>query len=416
MSADAFTKEKFEAMIAMLDKDGDGTVSDQEFFAVWKDMNSGQFSGDEAALNAAAAAQWKIIDSDGDGNLTVQELATYYGFNFDMGVATAMTDEQILNVLAMQASLLAQEEDKAKKEKLQAAQAEAKTKPERDKTIKTIVMDEGKRRRSSKEIDDSASTSAHIDFLSCCKIGDLESSDPEKPTVAKFLADGKVNVRVEDEKGETPLHLLARYQTNGDPNKKASFKTTITELLKAMKKQALADGRTGVHTDINHQDKAGKTPLYLAVEHRNQEMIRHLFDKEIVPSNEQPDYLHVNSEGWTIMHAGVFADNVDVLKSVLAHITPQRQILLLNTKNNEGRVPLHLAAWKASEDMVAFLVNELRATPVVQDNAGITPGALAMKSGRKKSRDIIDGPEGPDAKPGRRVSKDGDGSAPTAAA
>ena len=166
-------------MIAMLDKDGDGTVSDQEFFAVWKDMNSGQFSGDEAALNAAAAAQWKIIDSDGDGNLTVQELATYYGFNFDMGVATAMTDEQILNVLAMQASLLAQEEDKAKKEKLQAAQAEAKTKPERDKTIKTIVMDEGKRRRSSKEIDDSASTSAHIDFLSCCKIGDLESSDPE---------------------------------------------------------------------------------------------------------------------------------------------------------------------------------------------------------------------------------------------
>ena len=34
--------------------------------------------------------------------------------------------------------------------------------------------------------------------------------------------------------------------------------------------------------------------------------------------------------------------------------------LLLNTKNNEGRVPLHLAAWKASEDMVAFLVNELR--------------------------------------------------------
>jgi len=106
------------------------------------------------------------------------------------------------------------------------------------------------------------------------------------------------------------------------------------------------------------------------------------------------------------MHVGVFADDVDVLKSVLAHITPQRQILLLNTKNNEGRVPLHVAAWKASEEMVAFLVNELRATPVVQDNAGITPGALAMKSGRKKSRDIIDGPEGPDAKPGRRASKD----------
>ena len=214
MSADAFTKEKFEAMIAMLDKDGDGTVSDQEFFAVWKDMNSGQFSGDEAALNAAAAAQWKIIDSDGDGNLTVQELATYYGFNFDMGVATAMTDEQILNVLAMQASLLAQEEDKAKKEKLQAAQAEAKTKPERDKTIKTIVMDEGKRRRSSKEIDDSASTSAHIDFLSCCKIGDLESSDPEVTQQLSTHTHIRMHVRIPSPREQRPGSNTAALDTH----------------------------------------------------------------------------------------------------------------------------------------------------------------------------------------------------------
>ena len=47
-------------------------------------------------------AVWAKIDADGDGNLTVKELATYYGFAWDEsgdGVATEMSDEQILEAL-----------------------------------------------------------------------------------------------------------------------------------------------------------------------------------------------------------------------------------------------------------------------------------------------------------------------------
>ena len=44
---------------------------------------------------------WDKIDADHDGNLTVKELATYYGFAWDDagGVASEMSDEQILEAL-----------------------------------------------------------------------------------------------------------------------------------------------------------------------------------------------------------------------------------------------------------------------------------------------------------------------------
>jgi hypothetical protein len=50
-----------------------------------------------------------------------------------------------------------------------------------------------------------------ISFLEACQLGDLNSSDPENPTVLKFL-EGGINVRIECDKGEMPLHKLARVQ------------------------------------------------------------------------------------------------------------------------------------------------------------------------------------------------------------
>lgn len=50
-----------------------------------------------------------------------------------------------------------------------------------------------------------------ISFLEACQLGDLNSSDPENPTVLKFLQGG-INVRIECDKGEMPLHKLARVQ------------------------------------------------------------------------------------------------------------------------------------------------------------------------------------------------------------
>ena len=51
---------------------------------------------------------WAKLDKDGDGNLTVEELATYYGFSMDgadTGSSNEMTDEQILEALQLASTL-----------------------------------------------------------------------------------------------------------------------------------------------------------------------------------------------------------------------------------------------------------------------------------------------------------------------
>ena len=51
-------------------------------------------------------AHWKVIDADGDGNLTMNELASHYGFNLDTNTANEMSDEQILEMLNVRAATL----------------------------------------------------------------------------------------------------------------------------------------------------------------------------------------------------------------------------------------------------------------------------------------------------------------------
>jgi ankyrin repeat protein len=219
--------------------------------------------------------------------------------------------------------------------------------------------------------------------MEACQLGDLSNSDPEIETVSKFLTkDPKINVRIEDEKGEMPLHKLARVKV--DDKNRMEFKRIFNELVGLMRTQAKEKSR-GLAPDINHQDKAGKTPLFMAVEHKNVRMMEllYLLDKD------GPDSLLVNSFGWTVLHAAVNTDDLDVLKALVKHFTPARIKLLLTTPDKTGREPLHIAAYKCTEELVTYLI-ELGASNKKADSAGNTPGKLADRSGRRRSKDIID--------------------------
>ena len=87
-----FTREKWDEMIQLLDKDGDGTVDKEEYFLAYKKMFPN-------LTDEECDAQWTKIDADGDGTLTVLELAQYYGFNLDGETTAEMSDEQILEAL-----------------------------------------------------------------------------------------------------------------------------------------------------------------------------------------------------------------------------------------------------------------------------------------------------------------------------
>jgi len=180
-----------------------------------------------------------------------------------------------------------------------------------------------------------------------------------------------------------PLHKLARVKVT-DSNK-MNFKKSFSSMIKLMREQAGKAGKKSIVTDVNHQDKAGKTPLFMAVEHKNLELIELLFTLKV----DGPDSILVNSVGWTVMHAAVNTDDLSLLQALVKQFTPARTKLLLSTPDKTGREPLHIAAYKCTEEMVSYLI-DLGASNKKQDSAGNTASKLADRAGRRKSREVIE--------------------------
>ena len=143
LSSMGFSKEKWDEMMKLLDKDNSGDVDKHEYKAVFEKMFPEKTKED-------FEAQWNKMDADGDGNLTVIELAKHYGFNLEGESSAGMTDEQILEALQMQAALVEMEAAKAaqlaaeRQAKLDAEEAEraakglTDSKVARDKTLKMV--------------------------------------------------------------------------------------------------------------------------------------------------------------------------------------------------------------------------------------------------------------------------------------
>ena len=113
-------------------------------------------------------------------------------------------------------------------------------------------------------------------------------------------------------------------------------------MIELSRKQAKDAGRPGIQMDINHQDKNGKTPLYLAIEHKNTKLMDMLYGL----GADGPDTLLVNTAGWTVLHSAVNTDDLDTLKKLISHFTAARIKVLLQTQDRTGREPLHIAAYK----------------------------------------------------------------------
>ena len=64
----------------------------------------------------------------------------------------------------------------------------------------------------------------------------------------------------------------------------------------------------------NHQDRYGKTPLYVAVENNNVPMIEKLL---ALGRAKGADPLITTAQHWTILHAAVQADDEKLLESLV---------------------------------------------------------------------------------------------------
>ena len=169
------------------------------------------------------------------------------------------------------------------------------------------------------------------------------------------------------------------------PRHAGQYAKVFDAIIQKSREEAKAAGLKSISSDINHQDKAGKTPLYLAIEHNNLTLMKLLYTL----GAESPDSLLVNNQGWTIMHSAVNTDNLETLKKLMDFFTPQRVKLLLQTPDKTGREPLHIAAYKCSEEMVTYLM-DVGAANLRVDSNGNDPAKLADRAGRRKSKEIIE--------------------------
>jgi len=221
-----------------------------------------------------------------------------------------------------------------------------------------------------------------------------------------YIRSGK-QMRCVDEKGEMPLHKLARIKPDDTSSGSLKSKTVVKAVfqaivrkmrleIEAVNKQKKADAgskpflASTLAMDINRQDKSGKTPLFVAVEYKNLDFIDWLYELK----KDGPDSLLVNSEGWSVMHTAVHSGDIHVVKHLVKFFTAARLKVLLNTPNRDGREPLHLATYSASSEEASLKIVEhlitLGANTKKVDNAGNTASALAGRKGRRTSKELLD--------------------------
>ena len=353
-------KELFEKMCKQMSKNGDGDVTKSEFELVYTTM-------EPTTTKDKFVSIWNDI-ADSDGNLSAQELASYFGFAWDDGTTSEMTDQQILLVLDMYGVI--QDLQIAPPKAMEEKEVNAKdAKKRRDETVITIHPTGSQQNKDIANVEEMIALDEAL-HLSEFSIG------------CELLLDTKLlNVRFSDEQGETPLHKLARAHVT--EHNYITFKDCFNKLIEAYTRCCEAAKKKLV-SDVNAADKQGKTPLFHAVEKKNLRMISMLYGL----GTNGPDSLLVNSvgNGWTILHAATDTNETKTIEAIFKHLSTTRKKVLLATKDKTGRTPLDIASSRdpaISQPVLKLLIENGASNDIANDiEDGKRPSQLAERTGR----------------------------------
>ena len=168
-------------------------------------------------------------------------------------------------------------------------------------------------------------------FLQMCELADERSILEAMKSPAQL-------VRLEDDRGEMPLHKLSR-------------QGAMESIRALVERSAKVDA---VKTDLNWQDKQGKTPIFYAAEYGHAKLVQLYLDRGADPLVE-------NNNGWTVLHAAVNADKLECVSGLLEHprVKAVKAALLAFPAKSTARVALHIAAFKSiGGEMVALLLTK----------------------------------------------------------
>jgi len=306
---------------------------------------------------------WSQIDENHDGNLDKFELAHFFGFDYnllakDMEDETKameeMSDDQILEALQMEQALreLQMQSKRDSSPKIEAKPTRVRM-GSRDEDVKVFKLP------TKITMDDPP---PEVDLLQSCDAGDEAS-------VLRLIESG-VNVRIEDDKGEMPMHKVCRH----------GLKKCVRAILDASEK--LKKG--GKSKDMNVGDRNGKTPLMISAEYKQIDLFTYMLDSGA-------SLLSETNHGWNILHVVVNTNHRDLLQTFFTHPSVAKyKKQLIDSVDKDLRGPMHIAAFKCDEEIVTILA-QAGAKVTTEDQAGNSAMKLAERSGRRKSRDIMEG-------------------------
>ena len=209
------------------------------------------------------------------------------------------------------------------------------------------------------------------DFVRSAEKGDLKA-------VELFLAAG-IDVNAQNASGLTALMAAAK---NGRME-------VVNKLLDQK-------------VNVDAQSKQGVTALMLAAENNQSEIVNLLLKKNADPNLQ-------DQTGWSALMKAVYQGNARCVEALAARsrqevnrgllvaaLTGHREIakILLDngaevdTRADDGRTPLMLAAGKGENDLVAFLL-KAGADPTLTDKSGAAAGSLAKAKGYKEVADRL---------------------------
>ncbi|KAK4566534.1 hypothetical protein RGQ29_002701 [Quercus rubra] len=231
----------------------------------------------------------------------------------------------------------------------------------------------------------------------------IEESESSTAFVKEILTKCPILLWQANVKGETPLHIAARYGHVAivdvligrakalRQDLESGFDKTIKEMLEMTnneKDTALHEAVRGNHLEVvKRLTKEGpdfsysrndfdETPLYIAVERNYKDVALHILDKCKSPAHDGP-------LGRTTLHAAViWDDDVDIMiQKILKRIAQQEQSALIRKVDEQRWTPLHCAAYFNRYSSAEVLLKVNRSIAYMKDAKGMTALHIAAHQG-----------------------------------
>ncbi|XP_054817836.1 protein ACCELERATED CELL DEATH 6-like [Prosopis cineraria] len=200
--------------------------------------------------------------------------------------------------------------------------------------------------------------------------------------------------------GDTPLHVAARSNSSllieiilSEYNRTASENDNDDDDEKSITRITNEYGNTALHEAVcrnnlqgaailfyadkhvvHYLNNSGVSPLYLAVQSSNEELVNLWLEEDLSPDNISL----TRSHGISPLHAAISTKNTDLLKLM---VEKESYLNLMNLRDEHGGTPMHFAALTGYVEGVRILLEKSTLTAQEYDMKGQLPIHLASKQG-----------------------------------